>query len=343
MSAWRVSFILASLALGVALVGIVVRVGHIDVAATAHQVESAKHFAIFKLLLLNILLATLSTEKWRSVDSALRHSQDAVPSWASAFATTSFGIALGFVLPTQLGMAAARTVGTSFYGRPLKRGTAGSLFEQSFDLLLIIFLCSASVITWFCGGGPFIWTISAVVACVVGLTAVGPAMRVIRLIAGYLSQRIGPDHRIGKNLKNMAELEDSGVFSSTLARRLMMFSAIRFAVVVLMANQTAEAVGAGIAVWQLGAAIPFVVLATAIAFTPGALGVNELTYAATLKLFGAPFTVAAQWTLTNRVLLMFTSFLLAWLALGAVFAHNLLLRKSNGATGAKGVYPTSRT
>ncbi len=105
------------------------------------------------LVLLNILLIYLSTEKWRSVDAALRHTSDPVPSRIAAFGFTSTGMALGQVLPIQVGMTAARTFGTHFYGSPLKRGTAGTLLEQSFDLLNVLLLAVASAATWFLGGG----------------------------------------------------------------------------------------------------------------------------------------------------------------------------------------------
>ena len=69
-----------------------------------------------------------------------------------------------------------------------------------------------------------------------------------------------------------------------------------------MAAQAAQAIGVHIPLWHLAAAMPFVIIACVIVVTPGGLGVNELSYATTLHLFGTPLNVGAQWALANRVL-----------------------------------------
>jgi uncharacterized membrane protein YbhN (UPF0104 family) len=90
-----------------------------------------------------------------------------------------------------------------------------------------------------------------------------------------------------------------------------MLSVGRFIVVVLMSIQTAEAIGVHIPLWQMAAAIPFVVFASVIALTPGGLGVNELTAVTALKVFGTPMAIGAQWALANRVLLAASYFFVA--------------------------------
>jgi uncharacterized membrane protein YbhN (UPF0104 family) len=132
------------------------------------------------------------------------------------------------------------------------------------------------------------------------------------------SQRISTtptDHIMGAVLRGFFNLQNSGLLSATLSRRLVVLSAIRFAVVVLMAGQTAEAIRSPIPLWHLAAAIPFVVLACVIAITPGGLGVNELTYASALKVFGTPFSIGAEWALANRVLGVAACVLVAALAI----------------------------
>ncbi|HXH50492.1 MAG TPA: hypothetical protein VNM47_14205, partial [Terriglobia bacterium] len=131
----RILLAMASVALATVLIYLVIRIGNIDLRATLHEIAGARPSALVGLVLLNVLLVYLSTEKWRSVDAALRHASDPVPSRITAFVFTSAGMTLGLVLPVQLGMTAARTFGTHFYGSPLKRGTAGTLLEQSFDVV----------------------------------------------------------------------------------------------------------------------------------------------------------------------------------------------------------------
>ena len=300
-----------SVAVSVVLIILIIRIGNIDLHSTWENIAKAKPSALVNLVLLNVLLILLSTEKWRSVDAALRDASDPVPSWTTAFAFTSAGMALGQVLPVQLGMTTARTFGTYFYGSPLKRGTAGTLFEQSFDVLIVGFLAVASAATWFLGGGGMMWLISAAAMIALELLAVGLLIRIAQCFASRLARALANRNWLRGNLQSFFELVQSGVLSETLTRRLVILSAARFVVVVLMAEETAEAVAAPIPLWHLAAAVPFVYLAAALAATPGGIGVNELTLAGALKMFGTRFSVAAPWVLVNRVLGVASCFFIA--------------------------------
>ena len=326
----RILLAIASVTLAAVLVILIIRIGNIDLHSTWHEIEGANRTALIKLVLLNVLLIYLSTVKWRSVDAALRRTSDPVPSRIAAFGFTSAGMALGLVLPVQLGMTAARTFGTYFYGSPLKRGTAGTLLEQSFDLLNVLFLAVASAATWFFGGGGMMWVISAAGMIALAWLAVAPLMRVARWLASCLANALARRNRPGGNLQSFFDLLHSGVLSESLTRRLVILSAARFVVVVLMAGQTAAAVGAPIPLWHLAAATPFVYVASVIAITPGGIGVNELTFASVLKIFGTPFAVGAQWALANRVLGVAACFLVA------LFAVTLMsIKRLAAASGAR--------
>jgi uncharacterized membrane protein YbhN (UPF0104 family) len=315
MTLRRALLALASVALGVILMALLIRIGKIDLRLTGHQLESVRPIVFIKLVLLNGLLIYLSTEKWRMVDTALRRTADSVPSRITSFAVTSAGMALGLVLPVQLGMTAARTLGTYAYGRALKRGTAGTLFEQSFDLLTVVFLAVASGATWFYGGGVVMWIGSATVMTALALLAAGPSIRLIRWIAAYSGQTVARPAWIGTVLQSFSQLQYSGVLSAALARRLIILSAARFTVVVLTAGQTAEAINAQIPLWRMAAAMPFAAVANVIAVTPGGIGVNELTSVTALHLFGTPLALASQWALANRCLGIASCFVVAACAL----------------------------
>jgi uncharacterized membrane protein YbhN (UPF0104 family) len=99
---------------------------------------------------------------------------------------------------------------------------------------------------------------------------------------------------------------------------LLLLSAARFVIQVLMAAQTAVAVGVYIPLWHLAAAMPFVIIACVIVVTPAGLGVNELSYATTLHLFGTPLNVGAQWALANRFLVASSCFVIAASAIAAL-------------------------
>jgi uncharacterized membrane protein YbhN (UPF0104 family) len=144
---------------------------------------------------------------------------------------------------------------------------------------------------------------------VLAMIALGPAVGLIHRRAISLNARtIAPKNRV---LRAFGSLEHSGLLDPGLARRLMALSIARFAVQVLMAAVTAEAIGVRIPLWHLAAAMPFVIIACVIVVTPGGLGVNELSYATTLRMFGTPLNVGAQWALSNRVLVASSCFVVA--------------------------------
>jgi uncharacterized membrane protein YbhN (UPF0104 family) len=174
-------------------------------------------------------------------------------------------------------------------------------------------------------GGGLMWALSAAAAMALAMLAVGPFIRVIRWLAASCAARTAATQsRAGAFLRGLFELRHSGLFNAGLARRLVMLSALRFGVVVLMSIQTAEAIGVHIPLWQMAAAIPFVVLASVIALTPGGLGVNELTSVTALKMFGTPLAVAAEWALVNRVLIAVSYFLVAACAAVILYAGRIM-------------------
>jgi Lysylphosphatidylglycerol synthase TM region len=301
MALARLLLVVVSVVLAVFLIALLVKVAKIDLRVTLQQLLSVSLISFTKLVLLNCLLVYFSSEKWRSIDAAWRRSSDSVPSRATSFALTSAGLALGIFVPAQFAMATARTLGTYVHGRALKRGTAGTLIEQSFDLLAVAFLAVASGATWFYRGGAVMWTVFAAGMTALALLAVRPSLGLIRWLTAYCDAKAAaPRNRI---LRSLSELQHSGLLNTGLACRLVMLSAARFVVVVLMSIQTAEAIGLHITLWQMAAAMPFVVIASVLALTPGGLGVNELTSVTALKIFGTPLAVGAQWALANRVLI----------------------------------------
>jgi uncharacterized membrane protein YbhN (UPF0104 family) len=141
------------------------------------------------------------------------------------------------------------------------------------------------------------------------MLAVGPVVGVIRgQVAALNARSVPPQNRI---LRSVAGLQESGLLNATLGRQLMALSLARFTVQVLMAGQAAEAIGVHIPLWHLAAAMPFVIIACVIVVTPAGLGVNELSYATTLHLFGTPLQVGAQWALANRFLVASSCFVVA--------------------------------
>ncbi len=309
MTKRRLFLMFVSVALAAALIILLMKIGKVDLRVTLQQLKSVSLISVAKIVLLNVLMVCFSTEKWRTIDAAWRGPSDLVPSRTTSYALTSVGLAIGIVLPLQLAMAAARTLGTYFHGGALKRGTGGTLLEQGFDVYTVCFLAAASAITWYRHGGAKTWAICASASIVLALLAVEPSVRIIRWLAARLkAPASGPFNRI---LHSVRALQHSGISNAGLARRLVVLSALRTGIVVLMSIQTAGAVGLHIPFWQMAAAVPFVSVVTIIAVTPGGIGLNDLAGAGALDLFGTPFATGAQWVLANRILLTVSYLLIA--------------------------------
>ena len=230
-----------SITIGVLLIAFLIRVGKIDLRLTLYQLHHASHSAFVKLVLLNGFLVYISSEKWRSVDAALRNESDSVPSRTTSFAITSAGMALGLVIPVQLGMTTARTLGTFVYGRALKRGTAGTLLEQCFDILVVAFLAVSSGLTWFFKGDWLMWTVSAIAMTALALIVAEPSIKLARRLASSVANAPIRKTWMGNIKRSLSNLQDSGALSVALARRLVLLSTARFAIIALMASQVADA------------------------------------------------------------------------------------------------------
>jgi Lysylphosphatidylglycerol synthase TM region len=321
---------IGSAILALVLIVVLIKVGKINLRLTLDQLRTVSWLSFTKLFLLNCVLVYLSTEKWRIIDAAWRRASDSIPSRITAFAHTSFGFALGIFLPVQLAMSTARAFGTQVHGRPLKRGAAGTLFEQGFDFLTVFVLAGASGATRFYHGRGTMWILAAAVATLLLLLVVKPSVHMIRRLAilaapGSVTAR----NKWGEVLRSFSELQHSGLLNVALARRLVMLSLLRFGVVVLMSVETAEAIGLHIPFWQMGATVPFVVIASVLALTPGGLGVNELTSVTALRIFGTPLTVATQWAVANRILIAVSYLSVALFAAIMVAVRQANIRNTN--------------
>ena len=168
------------------------------------------------------------------------------------------------------------------------------------------------------------------------MLAVGPVVRLVRNQVVSLTSGTGvPRNRI---LRSIADIHQSGLLSEDLARKLMALSATRFVIQALMAAQAAKAIGVQIPLWHLAAAMPFVIIACVVVVTPAGLGVNELSYATALHMFGTPLAIGAQWALANRFLVASSCFVVAACATALLgFEEDCGSKNSDGYAGRVGM------
>jgi len=288
----------ASGMLALVLLIALVKVAQVDMGQLIGLIAAARPLPVAALVLLTGVLVLLAAEKWRRVEQ--RVAPGAEHSLGLCFSFTAIGTAAGQVLPMQLATTLARSFGSQVVrGSGGVRGALATFFEQLFDVAVIALCALVSAycvwvhdLAW--------WPAGAVTVIALGFVAIGPFVTgatatVVRLSTARvaLGRRTA---RVGRALAN------SGLFDARLARRLFALSLLRFVVLWLIAIATTQSVGLNITSLQLAGALPLVALATAVAVTPGGIGVNEWTFAAALTALGVDFDTATQCALINRAL-----------------------------------------
>lgn len=293
------------LALGLLIA--LVRIARLDITQLLWMLGAVKLLPCAGLVILAGLQVLLAAEKWRVVEG--RIAPGAEHPRRLCFCFTAIGTAAGQVLPMQLATALARSFGSHLArGSGGVRGALATVFEQMFDLAVVA-LCGAVSLSCLWTGDLDGWTWRAVTAVALGLVLIGPTLSGAAAAATWLATGHGGAGERARRL--VRRLADSGLFEGSLTRRLFALSVLRFVVLWLMAVATTQAVGLNISSLQLAAALPLVVLATALAMTPGGIGVNEWTFAAALTGFGVDFEAATQFALINRVLVAAAALMVA--------------------------------
>jgi hypothetical protein len=306
-----------SLPAGLALVAVLVAKAHVDPRNLLVSTLALDHRAFLRFTLWMALNVYLSSLKWRLADDVLRAPENQPVGGDVAFTATAFGVALGQVLPSPVSMAAARTLTSAVHGRALRRGTFGTLFEQSFDLLAVCILAISSLATCTFHRGAGTWIGLALSTSLVTVWAVGR-------ISGILNRSSARVQGSSRWKRAIRDMQRAGLMQATLGRKLMALSFARFILVVLAAGEATAAIHAAVPLWYLAVAMPLVLLAMVTGIAPGGLGLVEFTYVGVLHFFGIPVSVATEWALAARVFSIISAFMISTLAAAFLFLARLV-------------------
>ncbi len=287
-----------SAVLAVVLLALLFRSADLDIAALGRTLLGVPVSAFAEILLLLGLDTLLAGEKWRLIASQLDTGGAPPMPRPLYFAFTAIGVALGQIVPAQLSLVFSRSIGAHLHGgRAVSRGFAATLFDYFFDVVVAGFCGLASILVLLSGGGATAWVLYALAICLAGFLVYGSATRLAAGLARTLAAVAG--RRLAAACAAFAL---SPLLAPRVGRRLLAISLLRFTLLVLIGAVSASAIGAELPLWQLAAALPFAVIANAMALTPGSLGVNEWTVSSALLAFGTALPVSAKWALVNRIL-----------------------------------------
>ena len=312
--------LMASIAIAVGLIAALLLASGASLHSALVRLTHMEWSALLATVLFTGIHTNLGAEKWR-----LANASDGVfpVSRRSAFALTAIGVGLGQILPVQIASALARGVGAKILGiASFSRGGATAIYEQLFDVLVIGGFACASLATYVLGGGALVW-FSCVAAGAAFVLMIAEWSRV--LASWLLETHVG---RLPRRIGEFAAIAlRSGCLEPRIVRTLVLLSIARFGALVLVGAAITRAIGLDIEIWKLGAALPFPVVAIAIAATPAGLGVNEVAMAFGLSLFGVPTEIAVEWTIAGRVVATIASLTIG--ACGLALAMPAWLRASS--------------
>lgn len=290
--------VIASGVLALVLLTALFEFAQVDVRLLLGLLAAARPLPVAVLVPLTGLHILLAAEKWRLIEQRVAPGSE-LPR-RLCFSLTAIGAAAGQVVPMQVATALARSLGAHLAtGSGAVRGALATVFEQMFDIVVVC-LCGLASVYCLWRGDLRWWGVGAVAMLATGFMLtprmLGMMAAVTRCLAKapiVLGARIG---RLGR------ALADFGLFETRLTRRLFVLSTLRFVMLWLMTMATTHAVGLNISSVQIAAALPFVVLAMALAVTPGGVGINEWTFVGALVAFGVDLETATQCALINRLL-----------------------------------------
>ncbi|MEO0372591.1 MAG: lysylphosphatidylglycerol synthase domain-containing protein [Pseudomonadota bacterium] len=266
-----------------------------DQMVSVFEAVTIGHVAAF--FAVTVAMQALSAAKWRMVMQHLPAGDSPPPLRSSAFLYTCLGAVLSFVLMPHVAKHAGRALGAKFHGGlPAGKSVAASLFEQVFDLVMIVVLAAfgaillAPVLTPYIAG-----------ALGLGTAAVLFVLRRPQMVPARF---------------HLADL--LALLRRPVALRLC---AISLGFYLLTALRTfIVAIPAGIALLpvEFFASFSLVQLSRLIAITPMGLGVADWTWASVLGLLHIPLALAAGFVILMRVLDLIAT--LAAFALAVVLA-----------------------
>ena len=235
-------------------------------------------------ILLTAAFLALSALKWRIVMRALSDGDDPPAGWMPAFFYTSLGATLSLVLLPQVAVPTGRALGARLhFGQPPARAAGASVFEQLFDVAVMLFAAAAAFCVLFPHLTPVV--ILAAALCVAALYAFPKAPARIPVLASRLTD------------PRLAALRTTPVLS-----RLLWISALRYALLAARGVLVMSVVGLALGLGDFLSSFSLVQLSRLISVTPMGLGIADWSWAGMLGYFGLPLSAAAGFVVVNRAL-----------------------------------------
>ncbi len=255
--------------------------------------------------LLGIFLASLfhmgfGALKWQTIMTRIAPRQTKQSGPVFFLFYTALSATLAQFVMIHVASLLVRGAATRIHHRvPFVQGAAASVFEQVFDVFVMLLFACAGGFAWSLSVGPWVWGV-LVLMCLIAGWLMLKAMR--RIVASGLltrDRRFRFLRRLGRWLESCQQL---GLLDTSLIFELYVYATFRYLSMVARLALILAATSPTITLFSGVLGFTIVQTAQLLAVTPGSLGITEWTWAGFLTLLGYPLSTATGFSFALRIL-----------------------------------------
>lgn len=306
------------LVLSLVLVTCAVLWSGLDLRDLVRRLSDAPQWLLISFFALTGLQISISALKWRIVVCKITPGQ-APQEFSFFLACSSASALLSQLLTTYVSSIVVRGwAGRRFHDIPFTRGAGSSVFEQFFDVAVLICMALGTLITWTIGGGAITWFACTIIVLSLGMLA---SMQLDHLIP--VLRRLHP--RLAEHPALQDDRGIARICSASTVSQLYGLSVLRYLSILVKAPLVVIALGYSIS--SLDAAQGFTIVQTTqlAAFTPGNLGLQEWGWSGVLAFLGYGFENALEFALALRVVGFASMTIIAPLLMAPAFTKRKVL------------------
>ncbi len=285
--------------IGVAIIVALFNISDLTVAGLAAIVMSVQLWIYVALASLQAAILLLASVKWQIVLSQFPIGGRVLP-LKDALAGTTLGTLAGQVLPIQLVTPFARAWVARPHQISTTRAVGTSVFEQVFEVLVLLTMGLVSVLVLVAKLGPVLSGLSALIVGLVVVTLIAPVFHILRKFSlwfsGYLPAMVAKSFAAVEKA-----LQQASDFPKRILFQLTALSFLRYLGMVTLNVWTISVLLPGSDLLLLTLAYPTVLLVMSLPFIPGGLGIVEVTWTGVLIAQGIEPAEAVQVALSLRV------------------------------------------
>lgn len=294
----------------------------IGLSDIATQFRNSPFWLVPLVAVLTGFQIALSAFKWRLVLSHISPEMTKKETFGFFYFVSVASAFLSHLMTSYLSAIVVRSwAAKRAHSLPLGKGASTSLFEQLFDVAVILAALAPTVLVYIVGGSFVLWAALTSASLILGLS--------VFLILGRISQNLpaGDAHGsiVARVFAAFAGAQNAGLFRAATVVQLYSISVLRYLLILVRAPLTAVTLFTGIGIVATTQGFTVVQSMQLASLTPGNLGIQEWSWTGVLSLTGVSVETAAAFAIAYR-LVTFTAMSLVAILSGGAY---LFLRKPN--------------